>query len=108
MLTKLEANWLYLERQLMDYVNSHGPDLQKGVETWLELIRPLPIAEKTLYLAQLSEPLFSELTTSEEKANWQDVKLKLIKDHKVEDVHVFDIFDKTIDDWISVVREEVE
>ena len=67
MLTKLEANWVYLERQLMDYVNVHQPTLKSNVEAWLKLIRPLPIAEKTLYLAQLSELLFSELATDRRK-----------------------------------------
>ncbi|MCQ6274783.1 hypothetical protein JMM81_07340 [Bacillus sp. V3B] len=108
MLTKLEANWIYLERQLMNYVNIHQPTLKLNVEAWLELIRPLPIVEKTLYLAQLSEPLFSELTTAKEKTDWQDVKKLLIKENQVRDVHVLNIFEKTIDDWIHIVRKEAE
>lgn len=108
MITKLEANWVYLEMQLMDYLDKLQPSLKSKVETWLDLVRPLPIAEKTLYLAQLSEPLFSELTTEKEKVEWQEAKNNLVKEHKVKDVHVLNIFEKTLDDWIHLVRKEDE
>ncbi|MGF2711737.1 hypothetical protein ACQUY5_05125 [Bacillus cereus] len=108
MLTNLEANWLYLENELIEYVGVNAPELIPDVERWTELIRPLPIAEKTLYFGQLCELLFEELATVGEKEKWQDVKEMLIKDNKVKDVRVLNIFDNTIDNWISFVRKEVE
>ncbi|WJE21165.1 hypothetical protein QRY07_05260 [Bacillus cereus] len=108
MLTNLEANWLYLENELIEYVGVNAPELIPDVERWIELIRPLPIAEKTLYFGQLCELLFEELATVGEKEKWQDVKEMLIKDNKVKDVRVLNIFDNTIDNWISFVRKEVE
>ncbi len=108
MLTNLEANWLYLENELMEYVGVNAPELIPDVERWIELIRPLPIAEKTLHFGQLCELLFEELATLDEKLKWKNVKEILVKENKVKDVQVLNIFEKTIDSWISFVRKEVE
>ncbi|MEK4931597.1 hypothetical protein [Bacillus sp. FSL M7-1345] len=108
MLTSLEANWLHLEKELLEYIEGNTPELIPDVEIWIELIRPLPIAEKTLYLLQLCELLFEGLATADEKLKWQDVKEVLVKENKVQDVQVLNIFEETIDSWISFVRKEVE
>ncbi|MDA1800405.1 hypothetical protein [Bacillus cereus group sp. BY6-1LC] len=108
MLTNLEANWLYLENELIEYVGVNAPELIPDVERWIELIRPLPIAEKTLHFGQLCELLFEELATLDEKLKWKNVKEILVKENKVKDVQVLNIFEKTIDSWISFVRKEVE
>ncbi|MED0978152.1 hypothetical protein P4T48_00975 [Bacillus paramycoides] len=108
MLTSLEANWLYLENGLIEYIDVNAPELIPDVERWIELIRPLPIAEKTLYFSQLCGLLFERLATADEKLKWQDVKEVLVKENKVKDVQVLNIFEETIDNWISFVRKEVE
>lgn len=108
MLTNLEANWLYLENELIEYIGVNAPELIPDVERWIELIRPLPIAEKTLYFGQLCELLFEELATLDEKLKWKNVKEILVKENKVKDVQVLNIFEETIDSWISFVRKEVE
>ncbi|MEH0978232.1 hypothetical protein AB1I92_01020 [Bacillus mobilis] len=108
MLTSLESNWLYLENELIEYIEGSAPKLVPDVERWLELIRPLPIAEKTLQFGQLCELLFEELATVDEKFKWKNVKEILVKENKVKDVQVLNIFEETIDSWISFVRREVE
>ncbi|WP_458413052.1 hypothetical protein ACNQFZ_19980 [Schinkia sp. CFF1] len=105
MLTTLEANWAYLENRLLEYINCNQPSQTEKVEQWLEYIRPLPIAEKTFYLAQLCELFFNKLATAEEQANWKDLKKSLAGENRVKDLHILNIFEKTMDDWICVTRK---
>lgn len=105
MLVELEANWLHLEKLLRDFIASKAPSLQPRLEEWLGLIRFLPVTEKTLYLSELIEPLLSGLTTKREMDEWQEIKKSIIKNHKIQDVNVMNLFEKNIDQWIHINRK---
>jgi hypothetical protein len=105
MLYELEANWVVLEKQFLRYVINNFPKLVEETEEWIRTIRPLPIAEKTLLLAELADPLLSELTTYSDWQEWQNVKQSLIKNNRIKDVTIFEVFEKSIDQWIYVSRK---
>lgn len=76
MLTKLEANWFYLETQLSNYVRANIPNLQSNVEEWLQQIQSLPVAERTLYLSPIITAISNQhFTTDEEQALKKSIHL---------------------------------
>jgi hypothetical protein len=105
MLDELEANWLHLEKLLRDFIARKEPSLRPKMEEWLNLICFLPVSEKTLYLSELMEPLLSGLTTKKEMDEWKDLKKSMIKNHKVKDLHVMQVFEENIDQWIQINRK---
>lgn len=82
------------------------PELTEEIEGWIYMIRPLPIAEKTLLLAELAEPLLSKLSKQADQEEWHSLKQSLLKHSQIRDVGILNIFDKSLDQWVHISRKE--
>jgi hypothetical protein len=105
MLDVLEARWLFLEKQLLDFILDKDPTLQSSVEEWLQAIHGLPIQERTLYFTEITTSLLEGLTTDEEMEDWLETKKTIIKQNKIKDVNVLNVFETHIDKWIHLNRK---
>jgi hypothetical protein len=106
MLNELEASWLSLEQQLLAYLAVQAPDALPEVRYWLQLISMLPIPEKTMYFAELCEPMLASLATHHEQEEWQEVKTSLMAGQQFKDPAVFQLFERSMDEWVHLSREK--
>lgn len=106
MLYKLESNSLYLEGLLKRCINEKEPSLLAAIEEWLDLIQMLPISEKIMCMAEVTEPLLEGLASQSEKEEWEEVKKALIQENKLKDVQVIEVFEQTLDQWIHLSRKK--
>lgn len=98
MLMKLEANYFYLESQLLNYIKANSPNLLVHIEHWTREINKLPIAERTLYLSILVRNISANHKT-------QDMN-QLLKTQYDFDDKTLKAFEKSIQRFVSEKRNE--
>lgn len=100
---KLESNWLYLETQLINYIDATQPNLQIIVRDWLIQIQFLPIQERTLYLTALVK-ILKEVSIHNNPST-QKIRSVLEANNNL-DVQGIKSFEKSIQRWLLEKRNE--
>lgn len=103
MLYELEANYIKLEQRLLAYISVYCPQQFQDTKIWLNQMSKLPVSERTLYVAEMCDFVFSMVITDDEITEWLSMKEKISKDYMIRP-DTLSIFELTLSGWAPLTR----